>query len=261
MPTPPRLAYWGLGTVPTRAKPLGNGGTAEPVAPAAAVTSANHLVCSGLTMLGAVGPNGLPNIQLMPMRIRLIPITAMMVPVTTGGKKRSIRLTTGAINMATMPAPMMEPKISWAPAVPGVALAIATIGATEAKVTPIMTGSLMPNHWVAPSDWISVTRPQQNRSADISMATCSGLSLSARPTISGTAMAPAYITSTCCRPNAASLPAGRRSSTGCMEVFTLTNHRAYAPSPWSRGAGLPVPAVRPRAWRATPAPCAGRPRR
>ena len=49
--------------------------------------------------------------------------------------------------------------------------AIATIGATEAKVTPIITGSLMPNHWVAPSDWISVATPQQKRSAEISIAT------------------------------------------------------------------------------------------
>ena len=143
-----------------------------------------------------------------------MPITAMMVPVTTGGKKRSIRLTSGAISIATTPEPMMDPKMSCAPAAPGVALAMATMGATDAKVTPIITGSLMPNHWVAPSDWISVTRPQQNRSAEISMATCSGLSLSARPTISGTATAPAYITSTCCRPRAASLLVGNRSSTG-----------------------------------------------
>ena len=77
-----------------------------------------------------------------------------------------------------------------------------------------MTGSLMPNQRVAPSDWISVAMPQQNRSAEISIATCSGLSLSARPTISGTATAPAYITSTCCRPSVASRPAGSFSSTG-----------------------------------------------
>ena len=113
-----------------------------------------------------------------------------------------------------MPAPMMDPKIRPAPAVPGLLLAMATIGATEAKVTPIITGSLMPNHCVAPSDWIRVTMPQQNRSAEISSATCSGLSLSARPTISGTATAPAYITSTCCRPRAVNLPAGNLSSTG-----------------------------------------------
>ena len=98
---------------------------------------------------------------------------------------------------------------------------MATMGATEAKVTPIITGSLMPNHWVAPSDWISVTMPQQNRSAEISMATCSGLSFRARPTISGTATAPAYITSTCCRPNAVSLPVGSTSSTGWMVVVLM----------------------------------------
>jgi hypothetical protein len=56
-------------------------------------------------------------------------------------------------------------------------LAIATMGATEAKVTPIITGSLMPNHWVAPSDWISVTRPQQNRSAEISIGHLFGAEL------------------------------------------------------------------------------------
>ena len=88
----------------------------------------------------------------MPTRIRLMPITAMMVPVTTGGKNRSMRLTTGAINMDTTPAPMMEPKISPAPATPGLLLAMATMGATDANVTPIITGSLMPNHCVAPSD-------------------------------------------------------------------------------------------------------------
>ena len=70
------------------------------------------------------------------------------------------------------------------------ALAIATIGPTEAKVTPIITGSLMPNHCVAPSDWISVAMPQQKRSAEIRSATSSGVSFSARPTISGTATAP-----------------------------------------------------------------------
>ena len=193
---------------------MGTAGSTEPGAPALAVTWASHCACSGLTTAGAVGPTGLPKIQLMPTRIRLMPITRMIEPVTTGGKKRSMRLTSGAIRIEITPAPMMAPKIRPAPSVPGLLLAMATMGATDAKVTPIITGSLMPNHCVAPSDWISVTMPQQNRSAEISMATCSGLSLRARPTISGTATAPAYITSTCCRPSAASLPVGRTSSTG-----------------------------------------------
>ena len=166
-------------------------------------------------MAGAVGPTGLPKIQLMPTRISVMPITAIMVPVTTGGKKRSMRLTAGAIRMDTTPAPMMEPNSSCAPAGPGSAVAMAAMGATEAKVTPIMTGSWMPNQRVAPSVWISVISPQQNRSAEISMATSSALSCSARPMMSGTATAPAYITSTCCRPRAASLILGRRWSTGC----------------------------------------------
>ncbi|GGC00349.1 hypothetical protein GCM10011572_22940 [Pseudoduganella buxea] len=116
--------------------------------------------------------------------------------------------------MASTPAPMPAPKMAWAPAAPGTALAMATIGPTAAKVTPIITGSLMPNHFDRPNDWIRVTMPQQNRSAEISIVTCSGGSFRARPTIRGTAMAPAYITSTCWRPRALRRPRGKRSSTG-----------------------------------------------
>ena len=197
MPTPVRSAYLGLGTLGAIAMPLGTAGMAEPGAPAVLAASSSHLQYSRLTTLGAVGPTGLPKIQLMPTRIRLMPMIRMMVPVTTGGKNRSMRLTMGAMAIDMTPAPMMAPKIAPAPATPGLALAMATMGATAAKVTPIITGSLLPNYCVPPSDWISVTRPQQNRSAEISMATCSGLNLSARPTMSGTAAAPAYITSTC----------------------------------------------------------------
>ncbi len=41
----------------------------------------------------------------------------------------------------------------------------------------------------------------------------------AEPTISGTATAPAYIASTCCRPSAASCPNGGTWSTGCFEIM------------------------------------------
>ena len=74
---------------------------------------------TGSTSLGAVGPTGLPKIQLMPTRIRVTPITRMMVPVTSGGKNFSILPTKGAISMAMMPAPMMAPKIIRAPSGPG----------------------------------------------------------------------------------------------------------------------------------------------
>ena len=103
MPTPVRSAYLGLGTVGTTAKPLGTGGSDEPGAPATDCISLSHLMCSGFTTLGAVGPTGLPKIQLMPTRIRLMPMTAMMVPVTTGGKNRSMRLTSGAIRIEITP--------------------------------------------------------------------------------------------------------------------------------------------------------------
>ena len=63
-----------------------------------------------------------------------------------------MRLTSGAINIEITPAPMMAPKISPAPSTPGVAPAIATMGATDANVTPIITGNRIPNHCVAPSD-------------------------------------------------------------------------------------------------------------
>ena len=74
----------------------------------------------GATIFGAVGPTGLPKIQLIPTRISVTPMIRMIVPVTTGGKNRSIRLTTGAISIAMTPAPMIAPKIIRAPSGPGV---------------------------------------------------------------------------------------------------------------------------------------------
>ena len=134
----------------------------------------------------------------------------MIVPVTTEGNSGSSRLTKGAISMVTTPAAMTEPKM---PSRPRSGLvAIATIGPTAAKVTPIITGRRMPKGPM-PSDWISVAMPQANRSALTSSATWSGGSLAARPMISGTATAPAYITSTCCSANASSFGAGGTVST------------------------------------------------
>ncbi len=195
-------------------KPAGGGGTVPP----SAVTCSSQAACSGLTRCGAVGPNGTPKIQLMPTRISVMPITRMIVPVTTGGKNRSIRLASGAISTPMMPAAMIEPKIIRAPSAPGCARPIDTIGPTDAKVTPIITGNLTPNHGVKPSDCRIETTPQQNRSAEIRKATSSGGSCSTLPMISGTAMAPAYITSTCCRPRVNSFGGGSISSTGWTAV-------------------------------------------
>ena len=50
-----------------------------------------------------------PPAQLMPTRISEMPITMMMVPVTTGGNSGSIRLMNGAITMPKMPAAITAP--------------------------------------------------------------------------------------------------------------------------------------------------------
>src|SRR3954452_21369231 len=95
--------------------------------------------------------------------------------------------------------------------------AIDSIGPTDAKVTPIITGSRMPTPG-KPRHCTSVASPQANRSALIRKATPSGGNLSARPMIRGTATAPAYITSTCWSPSASRRGTGKTSSTGCTSL-------------------------------------------
>ena len=90
---------------------------------------------------------------------------------------------------------------------------MASIGPTDANVTPIITGSRMPTPG-KPTVWTSVAMPQANRSALIRIATSCGDRPRARPTISGTATAPAYMTSTCCSPRVSIFGTGRISSTG-----------------------------------------------
>ena len=128
------------------------------------------------------------------MRIKVMPMTVMIDPVTTEGKNRSSRLMNGAMTMPNMPAEITEPKITGRPR--SGLFAIASIGDSEAKVTPIITGRPMPTG-PTPKAWMKVAMPHANRSALISKATCSRGNLSAAPRISGTATAPAYITSTC----------------------------------------------------------------
>jgi len=129
------------------------------------------------------------------------------------------RLIQGAMMMVMIPAAMMVPNSSWAPSCPGLDWAMWIMGPTGAKLTPMMTGSLMPNHWVAPRDWMMVAMPQANRSAAISRDTSCESRPSARPMIRGTATAPAYITSTCCSPRADNWPNGRISSTGATVLL------------------------------------------
>lgn len=112
---------------------------------------------------GAVGPTGLPKIQLMPKRIRLTPGTRMILPVATGGKKRRIVANMGAIRIEMTPAALMAPMI--ARALGGaVRVGHGHHRHDGGKVTPIITGWRMPSHCVAPGDWIRVTIPQTMRS-------------------------------------------------------------------------------------------------
>ena len=78
----------------------------------------------------------------MPIRMSVMPMTVMIDPVTTDGKKRSRRLMNGATTMPNTPAAITDPKITGRPRA-GL-LAIASIGDSDAKVTPIMTGRRMP---------------------------------------------------------------------------------------------------------------------
>src|SRR5665647_386125 len=94
------------------------------------------------------------------------------------------------------------------------------IGVTAAKVTPWMTGILIPIFQI-PKVWSSVARPQVNKSALIRKAVCDFDRPAAAAIIKGTATAPAYIASTCCNPNMKSFPAGIISSTGAIVCLVL----------------------------------------
>jgi hypothetical protein len=88
-------------------------------------------------------------------------------------KEAQQRLTAGAIRMEMTPAPMMAPKMPGALG-PGIGIGHGHHRADGGKGHAHHHRQLDAEPLRAPSDWISVTRPQQNRSAEISMATCSG---------------------------------------------------------------------------------------
>src|SRR5215467_337280 len=120
------------------------------------------------------------------MRMSETPIIKIMEPVTTGGKSASRKLTSGATMMVKRPAAIAAPKMvvrrtSGSPIASSPA--IASMGPTAAKVTPIITGSRMPKSGVTPTDWMMVTRPQVNRSALTRRATCCGESLISAQTV------------------------------------------------------------------------------
>ena len=124
------------------------------------------------------------------------PISVTMPPITTFGKKRIRRLIHGAQQRIKMPETITEPEIAPIP----YSLPISTIGISAAKVQPWISGRRQPNHCLMPIDCTMVAAPQINKSALINKIICSAGKPTALPTTSGTATAPAYITSTCCNP-------------------------------------------------------------
>ncbi len=131
------------------------------------------------------------------------------LPITTGGNQRSSRLNSGAIAMVSAPAAMTAPNTWLSP----YCWPIRIIGAIAINEQPWISGRRAPKRQ-KPSVWISVAMPEVNRLALISVTICCWVKPSALPRISGTATAPAYITSTCCRPKLASCRTGNRWSTG-----------------------------------------------
>ena len=92
--------------------------------------------------------------------------------------------------------------------------AIDSIGPTEAKVTPIITGRRMPTN--GRSRTHCTTRREaagEQVGADEEGDVLAARSFSARPMMSGTATAPAYMTRTCCSPSVRRRGAGNISST------------------------------------------------
>src|SRR5450759_3691049 len=88
------------------------------------------------------------------------------------------------------------------------------IGLTTVKVAPATTGSRTPRILPMPALWITVAIPETSRSALTSSPIVDAGSLSAPPTISGTATAPAYMMNRCCKPRTANRCGGSTSSTG-----------------------------------------------
>src|SRR3990167_5657598 len=138
------------------------------------------------------------------------PMAVITVPVTSGGKKCTIRDIKGAISMPKKPAAMVAPKIPGRP-IPGEP-AMATMLPTAAKLAPIITGMRMPMGPI-PSDCTRVAIPATSRSAVIRKATSSRDRPTASPMIKGTATAPPYISSTCWKLTRIICSKGRRWST------------------------------------------------
>ena len=146
--------------------------------------------------LGSVPALARPTIQPAATGSRLRPIVVITVPVTTGGKNRMTVANTGAMSRPITEAAMTDPNTAGRP--PPL-VTIAPMVATPANETPCTRGSWDPKNGM-PTVCRIVARPPMNRHAAISTPISSGLRPAICPMISGGAMMPPYIVSTCWMP-------------------------------------------------------------
>ena len=123
-------------------------------------------------------------------------MVVITTPVTTGGKKRMIRAKNGVISSPIKADAITEPKTA---GIPPPWVAIATSVATLAKEVPCTSGSCDPNHGM-PTDCRMVARPPMNRQQAHQQAELGRRDAGRAPTISGGAMIPPYMVSTCWAP-------------------------------------------------------------
>ena len=128
------------------------------------------------------------------------PISVITVPVTTGGNSTSSRLKKGDSTTPSTPATITAPYTARRPSRPPPASSPTTIMvATGAKLMPCTSGSLAPTRQT-PSVCSSVASPQTSSVEARTYVVSAVDSVSPPPSTSGTAMMPAYIDRTCCRP-------------------------------------------------------------
>ncbi|MNO98884.1 hypothetical protein D3C76_906430 [compost metagenome] len=130
--------------------------------------------------------------------IRVRPMVVMTMPVTKGGKYLMMRENSGVISRPTSDDTITAPNTTCMPPVSSLPM-IATMVATLAKETPCTSGKRQPKKGM-PKVCSNVARPPANSEAAISRPTSPALRPAAWPMISGTAIMPPYMVSTCCRP-------------------------------------------------------------
>ena len=119
----------------------------------ALLISADLFCCGVVTLIQSLGATQWFGIRLpVMMGVTFASVAPMIAIADANPGVAGAQLIFGSIIGAGAISILIAPKMSCAPATPGFALAMAIMGATEANVTPIITGSRMPNHCVAPSD-------------------------------------------------------------------------------------------------------------